>query len=256
MPATQWTWAWTWWGIIVAINVANLIIAAVIFSRSRTSAPAEHARYRKRMRIFGAIFVMVALYRSIFISSCLDQLAWFDSPANSSLLIRTLAILAEISWAALIMLSLLQINKEVPMATGLRSGRFYGFLTTKTPYLFFAFLSILPLVIIQLRRVQALTDRQSINELRLFRIFTVMMTVFCVGYSGYSLFYHLPIEYWPNAIAQLRMETPIPAIRTGMHAVRDASSSTRRRTSRLGEGSASSSGTPAISASAYGWSSS
>jgi hypothetical protein len=253
MAAPQWTWAWTWWGGIVAINVANLLIGAVIFYRSKAAAEGEYAKYRKWMRSFGAIYVLVALYRSIFISSYLDQLAWFDSPANSSLLIRTLAIFAEISWAALITLSLLQTNKEVPAAAGPRRSGFYGFLTTKTPYLFFlclcvaqvfatsatitkldilfaieetlwgfAFLSILPLVIIQLRRVHALKDKQSIKELRLFRIFTIMMTIFCIGYSGYSLFYHLPIEYWPKAIAQLRMDTPLPAIRTGMQAVKDA----------------------------------
>ena len=66
---------------------------------------------------------------------------------------------------------------------------------------------ILPLVLIQLR---------------LLRIFTIIMTVWCIGYGGFELLFNLPVVYWPSSLAQLRSAVPVPAIRTGIEAVRDA----------------------------------
>lgn len=253
MSTTEWSWAWNWWSALVAINVVNLIACGVLFSRSHNSADIEYAHYRKLMRNFGAIFILVAVYRSVFVSSYLNQLAWFDTIANSSLLIRFFAIFAEISFASLIMLALLQLNKEVPNSARGTAGRAPDFLLTKTPYVFFAcifiaqffattatitkievlfaieetlwgiaFLSVLPLILIQRARIYSYRDRNAREELKLYRGFTVMMAVFTVGYCAYSLFYHLPIEYWPSAIAQLQMENPVPTIRTGGQAVKDA----------------------------------
>lgn len=253
MPYTEWTWAWNWWSALVTINVVNLIACGVLFSRSRNSVDIEHARYGKLMRNFGAIFILVAAYRSVFVSSYLNQLAWFDTIANSSLLIRFFAIFAEISFASLIMLALLQLNKEVPDPARGTPERAPEFWLTKTPYVLFAcifiaqffattatitkievlfaieetlwgiaFLSILPLILVQLARVYSYKDSKSREELKLYRAFTLMMAVFTVGYCAYSLLYHLPIEYWPSAIAQLQMESPVPAIRTGGQAVKDA----------------------------------
>jgi hypothetical protein len=253
MLDTQWSWAWNWWSALVAINVVNLVACGVLFARSRNSSGIEHARYRKLMRNFGAIFILVAMYRSVFVSNYLHQLAWFDTIANSSLLIRFFAIFAEISFASLIMLALLQLNKEVPGPAGGTPERTRGFLMTKAPYLFFAcifiaqffattatinkngvlfaieetlwgiaFLSVLPLILVQRARIYSYTDPNAREELKLYRGLTVMMTVFTVGYCAYSLLYHLPIEIWPKAIAQLQMQSPVPAIRTGWQAVKDA----------------------------------
>jgi hypothetical protein len=253
MPNSHWSWAWNWWSALVVINVVNLVVCGVLFSRSRNSIDLEYAGYRKLMRSFGAIFILVAVYRSVFVSNYLNQLAWFDTIANSSLLIRFFAIFAEISFASLIMLALLQLNRELPESAQGTSKPASGFLLTKTPYVHFAcifiaqffattatvtkmevlfaieetlwgiaFLSILPLILVQLGRVYSYKDSKSREELKLYRGFTLMMAVFTVGYCGYSLFYHLPIELWPGAIAQLQMENPIPAIRTGGQAVKDA----------------------------------
>ena len=135
MPEIEWTWAWNWWSALVAINVVNLIICGVLFSSSRNSGDIGHAHYRKLMRNFGAIFILVAVYRSVFVSSYLNQLAWFDTIANSSLLIRFFAVFAEISFASLIMLALLQLNKEVPVPSLGAPVRPPCLLLTKTPYL-------------------------------------------------------------------------------------------------------------------------
>lgn len=205
------------------------------------------------MRILGLIFICVGFYRSIFVSSYFEQLAWFDSLANSSLLIRCFALFAEVSFAFIIMNVLLQLNKDVPIPESHKSKKFLYFLETKTAYIFcamlciaqffayggtiikihaifaieetlwgVAFLIITPLVMMQLRRVYSYKDEQSKKELKLYRIFTVFMTIFCVGYCSYSLFYHLPIEYWPVAINQLQMYVPETAIQTGLSAIHDA----------------------------------
>ncbi|MEH6568727.1 MAG: hypothetical protein V7709_06620 [Halioglobus sp.] len=253
MSEMEWTWAWNWWSVLVAINVVNLIACGVLFSRSRNSDDIEYAYYGKLMRNFGAIFILVAVYRSVFVSSYLNQLAWFDTLANSSLLIRFFAIFAEISFASLIMLALLQLNKEVPHPAQGAPERAPGFLLTKAPYVLFAcifiaqffattatitkieilfaieetlwgiaFMSILPLTLVQRARIYSYKDSKAQEELKSYRGLTLMMAVFTVGYCAYSLLYHLPIELWPDAIAQWQMESPIPAIRTGGQAVRDA----------------------------------
>lgn len=253
MPANEWSWAWDWWGALVVINVVNLIACGVFFYRSRNSGDIEYAHYRRLMRNFGAIFILVAVYRSVFVSSYLNQLAWFDTIANSSLLIRFFAIFAEVSFASLIMLALLQLNKEVPYPAAGTPERPPGFWLTKSPFVFFAcifiaqffataatitkvevlfaieetlwgmaFLSILPLTLVQLARIYSYKDSKAQQELKSYRGFTLMMAVFTVGYCTYSLLYHLPIEYWPSAIAQWQMENPVPAFRTDGQAVKDA----------------------------------
>lgn len=253
MPSAEWTWAWPWWGTIVAINAINLIIGFVIFFKSRNAENGELTSYRKVMRILGLVFIGVGVYRSVFVSRYLTQLAWFDTLANSPLLIRCFAMFAEMAFAVLIMKVMQQLNKDVPVPQSHKPNNFLHFIETKAPRIFvwclfiaqffafggtiykirvlfaieetlwgFGFLLITILVIMQLRRVYSLKDEQSKRELRHYRIFTVFFTVFCVGYCIYSLIYHLPIEYWPAAINQLQMDVPEPAIRTGFGAVKDA----------------------------------
>ena len=106
-------WAWPWWTVMVVINVINVALCARCFRRS-AAVPDGHTVYLKRMRIMGLIFTLVALYRSIFVSRYLYQYAWFDTIANSSLIIRTLAWSAELSFAGLITLAMLRFNKDMP----------------------------------------------------------------------------------------------------------------------------------------------
>ena len=255
MPTTTeptWTWAWYWWGTLVAINAINLIICIVLIARSVKDQNLADASYRRTMRTLGLVFIAVALYRSIFVSSYLEQLAWFNSLLNSSLFIRFLAIFAELSFAGLIAKSLLRMNEDVP---GLIPSKnmFYVFLQTRTPIILFtcilianifatsatitkidvlfaieetlwglAFLSIVPMVIMSMVKLFSYRDPASRVNLRQFRVLVVLLAIFSIGYSFYSLFYHLPIEYWPAALAQLRMQNPAPALKFGVQAIRDA----------------------------------
>jgi len=253
MPSTEWTWAWPWWWSLVIINIINFTLCIIIFVRSVKSGDTENRTYLRTMRILGLIFCLVSAYRSVFVSRYLTQLAWFDTILNSTLLIRSLALFAELSFAGLIAISLIRFNRDIPDILNEKDSGFTRFIKTKTPYMFFicifaaqffvfsgvitkirvffaieetlwglAFLSITPLVLMQIRKVFSLKDERSRKEFVLFRAFTLVMAIFCVGYVIYSLGYHLPIEYWPSAIAQLQMEVPEPAIRLGAGAVRDA----------------------------------
>lgn len=254
MPTTEttWTWAWQWWGTLVALNVIQLIICIFLFLRSRKSRNPVDARYLQMMRTMGVVFVAVALYRSVFVSSYLEQLAWFNSVLNSSLLIRCLAIFAELSFAGLIANSLLRMNEEIPALIDTRN-KLTVFLQTRTPIilvvcifianifatsatitkidLLFAleetfwgigFLSIIPMLIISLRKLSAYRNTPKGETVRQFRIALILITVFSIGYALFEFGFNLPVVYWPQAIAQLQVPNPEPAFRFGVQAIRDA----------------------------------
>lgn len=241
-------WAWPWWIIMVCINAVSFAVGLFIFRYSAGLQANEQSLYLRRMRVLGLIFVTVALYRSIFVSSYLEQLAWFNSVANSSLLIRGFAFFAELSFAGLFALSLLQLNKELPETgtstvngSALDLGPYILFgsifiaqffattaLITKYEVLFaieetlwgIAFLAIFPLAIIQLKRVFSASATLPRERLKMYRALTVMTTVFCALYCSYSLFYHLPIEYWPHIIRDLQSGNVV--FNSGSSAIKDA----------------------------------
>ena len=111
IPETDWS--WTWWSGMVAVNVLNMVICLFCFRQSR-NAPDGDSTYMKRMRFMGLVFSVVAFYRAIFVSRYLYQYAWFDTLANSSLLIRTLAWGAEMSLCGLIAFAMLRFNRDIP----------------------------------------------------------------------------------------------------------------------------------------------
>ena len=241
--------AWTWWGVIVAINAINIGAALWCFQQSR-EGPDGNTAYMRRMRLMGLIFATVAFYRAIFVSLYLYQYAWFDTIANSSLLIRMLAWSAELSFSALIAFAMLQFNKDLPDRHP-SSNALVSFIKTKSPWVlilclllaqFFAtgglitksrllfaieeslwglaFLSILPLAWIQLRRVFAASDEAQRQQISMLKSFAVVNFTWCATYCTYALIYHLPTEYWGSALEQLR--TGVPELKTGMQAVADA----------------------------------
>ena len=246
--ADTWTWAWTWWGFIVGINVINLAIGIYFFVQSKNLDNQNKDNYKRNMRIAGLIFIGVAFYRSIFVSNYLNQLAWFDTLLNSTLLIRSFALFAELSFAYLIMRIILQVNKDFPIESSGKYKRQLDFLVNKAPLYFFVFLAIAnvfayggsitkvhllfaieetfwglgfllitPVVLLQSKRI--FSDKSG--TLKQFKVPLMFLAVFCVGYSFYSVFYHLPIEYWPEAINQLTIDNPEPAFQFGFKALAD-----------------------------------
>ena len=229
-------WAWPWWGTMVAINVVNFAVCWWIFYKSRqnSSLEPENAKYRKQTRIFGAIYCSVALYRSMFVSSYPERLVWFESMFNSPLVIRCIAIFAELSYGALLMVVLLQLMKEVPFDKKQMENKFMNFIATKSPYIIFSclaigqffaygglftqhlwmfaveesmwalgFLSIAPLVLIQTKRVYSRKSPEDKSQLKLYRIFLMMLAIFTVGYLIYQFLFSLPFTYYTKIGADL-----------------------------------------------------
>jgi hypothetical protein len=252
MSTDTWSWAGPWWGTLVALNVLSLFVCVFLFARPIGDVDPGDLRYVKTMRILGLVFVVVALYRSIFVSSYLDQLAWFDTVWNSSLLIRSFAIFAELSFAGLIAKTLLRLNHDLPELVEGR-GPFRTFLQTKTPIVLFTciaianvcattatitkvdllfaleetcwglgFLSIIPMLVLSLRVLWADRGTQRGYQARRLRTAVVVIAVFAIGYAIFEIGFNLPVVYWPDAIAQLRSANPEPAFRFGADAVRDA----------------------------------
>ena len=78
---------------------------------------------------------LVAAYRAVFVSQYDPQLAWFDSIANSSLLIRIFAAAAELSFSGLIALAMLKFNSSLPPTYDGHANKFKVFMVfqdTKT----------------------------------------------------------------------------------------------------------------------------
>ena len=244
-------WAWPWWTVIVLVNVLNIIVCGVVYKRSLDPEDVKDAVYRRRMRAMGVIFTLVAAYRAVFVSRYITQLAWFDSIANSSLLIRLFAVFAELSFSGLIAFALLQVNRDLPAGNGENGKGLNSFMTSKSPYIlliaiflaqFFAtggvitksktlfaieetlwtigFLAVLPLAILQVRRVFAIRDEAAVEQVQMLRKSTIIVAAWCVIYCCYGLFYHLPLESWAGAIDQIK--TGLPVIKFGTSAVSDA----------------------------------
>ncbi len=198
----------------------------------------------------GLVFTLVACYRAIFVSRYLYQYAWFDTVLNSSLLIRTMAWCAEISFSCLIAFAMLRFNKDAP-GKQRPSNPSTAFVRNRSPYAliaciglaqFFAtaglitksrlafaieeslwglgFLAILPLAFVQCLRVIRSGKEFAEKRLSMLRIFAFVNFGWCFIYCTYSLVYHLPTEYWATALAQF--ETGIPALKSGFSAVTDA----------------------------------
>lgn len=251
MSSSMNIWPWAWWSILVGINIVSFLWCCYIYWGSAKANAHNGDHYPRRMRILGLVFVSVALYRSIFVSSYYEQLAWFDILANSSLIIRGLAFFAELSFASLFMFAMLRFNKELPVQNNTGQSRLLGLVLERSPYvilicifiaqffattalifkieLFFAieetlwglaFLSVLPLALMQLLRVYQYSSTVEADRLRPLKIFATMNASWCVIYCSYSFFYHLPIELWPHVIDELQAGKF--ALKSGFGAVADA----------------------------------
>ncbi|MDR0283468.1 MAG: hypothetical protein LBI33_01035 [Propionibacteriaceae bacterium] len=227
------SWDLVWQTIMIVIGAVNLIIALVIFSRSTTWQRAEpgNAAYFTFLRVAGLIFVAVALYRSIFVTSYPDRLTWFDTPFNSPFVVRCLAVFAELSFIGMIAAVLLKtISQCTPAGTTRLSGivtklplvavgciflaqffAFTGLITQyQTPFAIeeslwaLAFISLTPVVIVGLRR------RRLISKSG--RAFLIIMAVWCAGYLAFQCLYALPFMYFANVAQDLGRTVPANAL--------------------------------------------
>ncbi len=232
---------------MVAINIVSLVVCIIVFKRSLIPKNGKDSKYRIWMRIMGVTFTLVAAYRVVFVSRYGPQLAWFDTIANSTLLIRSLATVAELSFSGLIALAMLRFNTYIPPKEDVLSNKFKSFYITKSPYILpiciflanifatssvitkfgllgvieetlwsIGFISILPLAIIQLRRVFLIKDKEIAARLRTLKISAIIIAAWCVIYVGYGLIFHLPgMWQWVSE----NIQTGFPPINTGWSAI-------------------------------------
>jgi hypothetical protein len=249
-------WAWPWWSVMVAINAIQVIICLTIFKRATSAAGGFNNildAYQKRMLLMGLIFTLVAAYRSIFVTYYLTQLAWFDSLANSSLLIRSFAFFAELSFACLFAFTMLRLEKELPAKD--HSKTLLKRILSNSPYLlmicifvaqFFAtsglitksttlfaieetlwtvgFLCILPLAFVQLRRVLNVKDEQQKQQFKMLITSAKVVFAWCVIYCSYGVFFHLPLEFWGENAAKAAeiVQATLPVYNLDMAAISNA----------------------------------
>jgi hypothetical protein len=237
-------WAWPWWTVMVLINAVNLMLCVRVFLRTAGSVDDPDWTYRKWMRIMGVAFTIVGAYRSVFVSRYSTQMAWFDTLANSSLLIRGFALFAEVSFSGQFVLALIHANRELAIEPATPIARRFAH---RAPYVLWGciilaqvfattgvitkselsfaieetlwsigFLTVLPLAVLQLRRTSATRDSGRSDPIRRFALLTVL---WCAVYCTWGICLNLPTA-WGAALHQIR--TGIPEIRHGLSAVRDA----------------------------------
>ena len=237
-----------WWTIMVAFNVLSLFVYVCWFFKSiKTDAlEPENKKYKSIMRILGAVFVFVSMYRSIFVSSYPNRLSWFNTMANSPLIIRIFATFAEISFALLIMIPLIHLNHEMPADCKFTKTKFGKFIVNKGPYIIFiclftaqffaysglftqhltlfaieetlwglGFLSIAPAAICH--AVCVFRDHKNEKAYKFVKVYLVVLCTFTVGYLLYQFLYSLPVGYY----SQLAEDLAKPHL-SGMEAINSA----------------------------------
>ena len=235
------SWDWIWWSIMVAIGACNWVLGARICLRSRRR-PAHSVAYGRLLRVMGMVFLSVALYRTLFVSSYPNRLAWFDTLLNSPFVIRCLGMFAELSFIGMIGLILLKLDRDLPLERGawlsrtpyiamglIALAQFFAFggLIAQSNVLFaieetlwaLSFMSITPLVLLHLvDYYRYMTSAQG------YRGFLLVMTVWCVGYLLFQCGYALPFMYYADALNDAAKAVPKDALQaaiTGFTATRD-----------------------------------
>lgn len=228
-----------WWLTMVMINGAGFLVYLRLWRSSAAgdSREPENRRYKKILRICGGIFVFVSLYRSIFVCSYPSRLAWFPTMFNSPLIIRMLATFAELSFALLVALPVIHVNRELPPQTEFSRGKLGRVLIFRLPWLtviclftaqFFAytglftqhlilfaieeslwalgFLAIAPAVLTQCFCVWKYHGKDPAYGL--IRLSMLLLGIFTAGYLLYQLGYALPFNYYARIGEDLQRTHP------------------------------------------------
>ena len=83
---------------MVAINVVNVVPSVLVYRKNRLLKDTRDVKYQRWMLAMGFIFTLVGFYRSIFVTSYGRRYGWFDTILNSTGVVRTMAMFAELSF--------------------------------------------------------------------------------------------------------------------------------------------------------------
>ena len=216
----------TWHIISIIISAVNACIALGIVLTGKKIK----SRYATLLLALGCIFVSVALYRSVFVSSYPNRLAWYDTMLNSPFVIRSLAFFAEIAFHGMIAAILRRIVKDLninqakggrllaalPLVGfwGVVLAQFFAYAGLITQHLTYfaveetlwavAFICYVPVVI------AALKQRGSLGKN--YRAFLIVMAVWCAGYLAFQCGYALPFSYYANLAQDIGKAVPPNAL--------------------------------------------
>ena len=237
------SWDTVWWTIMVVISAINLLAAWFLCIKSIKSGlrDRENSKYFLLLRSLGLIFISVAMYRTIFVSSYPGRIVWFDTMFNSPFIIRCMAACAELSFIGMIAAILLKFSRETMVAGIHKNNRLFYFFLTKSPFIavgclllaqFFAFdglirqyllpfaieetlwglafISITPLVITGLVHLKRINADCSLNR---YKVFLIIMAIWCAGYGAFQCFYALPFIHWAHISQDIGKIAPPDALR-------------------------------------------
>ncbi len=202
-----------WHSITIAVSAVNVLIAICIIVSGRKKPENRSAL----LLAMGLIFISVALYRTIFVSSYPNRLAWYDTIFNSPFLVRCLAVFAELSFNGMIVLILYRLGKDLgidkqsggKLLTALPliglgcifAAQFFAFHGLITQYLTtfaieetlwaVAFALYTPMIVVAL--VQS--KKQNYANKRA-RLFLILIAIWCGGYLAFQCFYALPFIHY------------------------------------------------------------
>ena len=225
-----------WHITTVTISTINFLAALFLFFRSfkRKTEEPQNAGYFLLLRSMGLLFVSIALYRTIFVSSYPDRLAWFDTLLNSPFFIRCMAVFAEMSFIGMIAVILIKMNRDMPLSNDGKKGgllyklpfaaigciffsQFFAFAGLITQYLWpftieetlwaLAFISVTPVVVSGLARLKK--EKQKEKSLA---FFLVIMAIWCAGYLAFQCFYALPFLYYSELAQDAGKSIPAGAL--------------------------------------------
>jgi len=203
-----------WHSVMVAVSTVNLLAALFLFFRSfqwKKREP-QNTRYFLLLRTMGLIFVSIALYRSIFVSSYPDRLVWFDSLLNSPFLIRCIAVFAEMSSIGLVAVIQLKLSKDMALSGGVGKfpyvsvvciffAQFFAFAGLITQFLWpfaieetlwaLAYFCVIPVAAAGLKGLKKQEQKEKHLKFAL-----VIMLLWCAGYLAFQCFYALPFMYY------------------------------------------------------------
>ena len=230
------SWDILWSTAMIITNIVNFILALIIFKKSSnwSKKEPEHSKYLFYLRIMGITFISIALYRSVFVSSYPNRLAWHNTILNSPFVIRSLATFAEMSFIGMIAIILNKINNKFPFNSNkiiykflektpslavlcIFIAQFLAFAGLITQYLILfaleealwgiAFLLITPFVILKLIQ----TRKQTIDKS--FKIFLTVMTVWCIGYCIFQWGIALPFIHFAELSLDIGRVIPNDALK-------------------------------------------
>ena len=106
-----------WHGGMAAISVLNVILLMRALNEKPRARDETNAGYETTMKVLCVPMVLVCGFRAWFCEDYASRDVWYDSPLNSILLHRCLAMVAELCWIGQASLAFATVGGGIPPIT-------------------------------------------------------------------------------------------------------------------------------------------